>query len=103
MVDKIVKPILEQKTSHPTPSDRRRFPRVVVGEIIVRHFNIHTFFQIPEIFLCKRIAVILGMSRAEEVSARHIGDEMHARFVGIGQNLQILDLGNILSASFGMP
>lgn len=85
------------------PFDFRNLRRVVVRKIVFRKINIQALFNIAEIFFCKRIAVIFGVTCREEIAALHIGYQMHTRFLGIREYLKILYQRDVAAPDFRMP
>ena len=70
---------------------------------VFRKINIQALFNIAEIFFCKRIAVIFGVTCREEIAALHIGYQMHTRFLGIREYLKILYQRDVAAPDFRMP
>ena len=81
LVYEVIEPVAVQHMRVCLPAEKRAARVVVAGEVPHRGVNLPAQIYVPVVFLCQRLAVILGVAGDEEATVVAAGHNVYARFL----------------------
>ena len=89
LIHVVVEPVSKEQIAVAAPGGARRFGRIVIREIVIRHARCQTCFNIAKVFAGKGQGVVFRMTCNKRDALVFTGEQVGVALFRFGQNIKI--------------